>query len=255
MLPVILALCVLSAAARAEDMPVEISAAQSLEWNRALKTYTARGDVVAKKGGAEIHSDTMTASYTEGKGGTEIGKITATGSVVIDSAPYVAHGDKGVFDAVTGDAVLTGRDLKVESGAERLTARDEIRYASKAQTLTATGGATAVKGAQTLKSENLTAHFAKDAKGDMITEKIVAHGGLVITTATETITGDAGVYNVVTQSAELTGRVRIAQGQSYLEGTKATVDMKTGLSRLTADGNAATGGRVKGVFYPKKQAE
>jgi lipopolysaccharide export system protein LptA len=240
------------APAYADDIPVEISAAKSLEWDRAAHTYTARGDVVAKKGEAEIHSATMTAAYTEGKGGTEVDQLRAEGHVVVSSPPYKAYGDRAVYDTKNGDAVLTGKNLHVETGDERLSARDEIRYAAKASTLTAKGNAKAVKGPQTLSAETLTALFAKDAQGKMITKKITAAGNIVITTEKETVTGDSGVYNVPEQTAELTGHVRILQGKSFLEGTRATVDMATGVSRLFAEGDSETQGRVKGVFYSTK---
>lgn len=62
----------------------------------------------------------------------------------------------------------------------------------------------------------------------------------------------------------LTGHVRILQGDSWLEGSRANVDMATGVSQLFADPTAATkapdgtvtpasDGRVKGIFYPKSK--
>jgi lipopolysaccharide export system protein LptA len=240
---------------RADDLPVEISAAKSLEWNRAAHTYAARGDVVAKKGAVEIRSDTMTAAYTEGKNGAQVERLTAEGHVVLSSPPYTAHGDKGVYDVKSGDAVLTGQDLRVDTETEHLTARDELRYSSSTSSIRAKGAAKAVKGAQTLSADTLNAVFEKDAEGRMVTKTITAGGGIVLTTEKETVTGDSGVYDVPAQKAELTGHVRITQGQSFLEGTRAVVDMRTGVSQLYAAGTSAQDGRVKGVFYPKKSGE
>lgn len=237
----------LSLPAQAAEIPVEISAAQSLEWNRAAKTYTARKDVVAKKGDAEIRSNLLVADYTGDS--ADITKLTATGKVQISSPPYRAYGDKGVYDIASGNAVLTGGDLKVETDTDRLTAKDKIVYAANAGTLKAVGNATLLKDNRKLSAEALTAFFKKDGAGKMTTDRITADGNIVIETEKETVTGDAGTYSIATQTAELTGNVVIRQGESRLEGTRATVDMKTGISRLF--GSAENEGRVKGVFYPK----
>jgi lipopolysaccharide export system protein LptA len=83
-------------------------------------------------------------------------------------------------------------------------------------------------------------------------DKVTAQGNVVITTAREKVYGDKGTYNVPAQKAVLTGKVRIYQGKNWLEGTRAEVDMKTGISQLFAE-TRAEGGRVKGVFYPKAE--
>lgn len=235
----------------AEDAaPVTISAAKGLEWNRAAKTYTARGDVIAKKGQAEIRSDSMTASYSDADSNISISEIKATGRVVLSSPPYTAYGDEGTYDVKTGNAVLTGKDLRVEAGEERLTAKDSLAYDAGENRMTALGVATATKQGRVLKADRLIAWFDKDDKGKMVARKIEADGHISITTGKETVTGDNGVYDPVTGQAVLTGSVRIAQGQSHLDGARATVDMNTGISHLFADGKSATKGRVTGVFYP-----
>jgi hypothetical protein len=47
----------------------------------------------------------------------------------------------------------------------------------------------------------------------------------------------------------------VAADDSELEGNRATVDLATGISQLFAEGKAETQGRVRGVFYPKKQGQ
>ncbi len=63
-------------------------------------------------------------------------------------------------------------------------------------------------------------------------------------TQTDTVTGDRGVYVPDTGIARLGGNVRITRGQNQLNGAEAEVDMKTGLSRLTAGTNAQVHGLV-----------
>ena len=86
----------------------------------------------------------------------------------------------------------------------------------------------------------------------MALQKIVATGNVMITTAKEKVYGDKGIYDSPAQQADLTGNVKVYQGENMLEGTRAKVDLTTGISKLFADDNPATDGRVKGIFYPKK---
>src|SRR4051812_27606162 len=99
------------------SQPVTISAKKSLEWNRKANTYTAREDVIATQGPTTLHSDTLTAHYDDkGSGGaTNISTLDADGRVTIDAPPYTAFGDHAVYDVKTGNATLTGKDLKITS--------------------------------------------------------------------------------------------------------------------------------------------
>ena len=114
-------------------------------------------------------------------------------------------------------------------------------------------GATATRDTDQLTADTLAAFFAKDATGKLAVNKMTADGNVVIKTQKETVYGDKGVYDIPAQKAVLTGKVRIMQGNNWLQGTRADVDLKTGISQLFADNNPATENRVYGVFYPKAQ--
>ncbi len=75
-----------------------------------------------------------------------------------------------------------------------------------------------------------------------------AIGNVVITTETEVLRGERGVYNAATNVAELHENVKITRGPNVLEGTKAQVDLDTNISKIF--GGAQNGGQVRGVFYP-----
>ncbi len=239
--------------------PVEISAAKSLEWNRKEKTYTARQNVVVKQGAARMQSDLLTAHYNDDSGMTNISTLNATGNIIISSPPYTAYGDTAVYNVKTGNATLTGKDLRITTDADLLTARDKIEFFSAENRMEASGDATATHGDDTLTADTLEAYFGKDATtGKMAINKITSHGHITIKTIKETVTGDDGVYDIPTQKAVLRGKVRITQGRNWLEGTRADIDMATGISQLLGSGDAENGNRVKGVFYPselKKEKE
>lgn len=233
--------------------PVEISAKHSLEWNRKDKTYTAREDAIAKQGAFEVHARTLTAHYDDEKGTTAISQLVAAGSVTIISPPYTAYGDQAVYNVDTGNAVLTGEGLRIATPAETLTAREKIEFFGRENRAVASGGAIARRATDTLSADTMEAFFQKDAAGKTALQKITATGNVTIRTAKETVTGSRGLYDATAGKAVLTGTVRIKQGENWLEGTRAVVDLKTGISQLFGNGNAATEGRVKGLFYPKKQ--
>ncbi|MDE2335799.1 MAG: ostA-like family protein [Alphaproteobacteria bacterium] len=242
----------LAAPAQNSPQPVTISAAKSLQWDRKAKTYTAFENVVATQGNVSLHSDTLTAHYTNARGGAaDVTTLDADGNVTISAPPYTAAGDHAVYTVRTGNAVLTGKNLKITSGESVLTAKDRIEYDSRDGTMTAIGNPEAVKGSDTLTADVMRATFTKDATGKMTAQTITARGHVVIKTLSETATGDDGVYDTTTQKAVLTGHVRILQGKNLLQGTRADVDMKTGISRLSGKGDAATEGRVTGTFYPQ----
>lgn len=233
------------------SQPVEISAAHSLEWNRTAKTYTAKKNAVAVQGASRLQSDTITAHYNDANGVTDISKLVAEKNVVIQSSPYTAVGDRAEYDVKTGEAVMTGNDLKISTPAENITARDNFKFFSAENKITANGNVLAVRGADTLSADTLSAYFGKDASGKTIAQKLTAQGNVTIKTGKETATGDEGVYDLTTEKSVLTGHVKIRQGQNWLEGTRAEINMKTGLSQLFGTDNAAAGGRVTGTFYPK----
>ena len=251
----VLVFCGGAALADISPLPVEITAAKSLEWNRKAKTYTAREKVIATQGSIRLQSDILIARYNDDNGMTDISILEVEGHVVIKSPPYTATGDKAVYDVKTGNAVMTGKGLKIMTDTDIMTAEDKIEFFRSENRLTATGNATVTRSANgVIGADALSAWFVKDAAtGKMTVSSITANGHVVIKTAKETATGDSGVYDVPAQKAVLTGKVKIFQGENWLEGTRADVDMTTGISRLSGEGNLETEGRVKGVFYPTSQ--
>ncbi|MDE1152852.1 MAG: LptA/OstA family protein [Micavibrio sp.] len=257
--------------------PVEISALKSLEWNRTAKTYTARNDVIVKQGQLQITCDTLTALYRDGtadgkksvsekylgkkpaanaasEGGTDIYKMLAVGHVVIQSPPYTAYGDNATYDVEGNAAQLTGGNLRIETPTDKLTAQKSIEFFGRDNRLNAVGGAVATRGTDTLAAENLSAFFAQGPDGKTALNHMTADGNVSIKTQKDTVFGDHGTYDVAGQKAVLTGKVKIFQGENWLEGTRAEVNLVTGVSQLFGTGNVATEGRVKGIFYPKGKA-
>lgn len=83
----------------------------------------------------------------------------------------------------------------------------------------------------------------KDANTQKI-KRLVAVGGVIVTSKDQKATGDRGVFEMATNTVTLTGNVIITQGQNVMRGEKLTVDLNTNKSRLDSSQ------RVQGLFVP-----
>lgn len=231
--------------------PITIEATNGIEWSRDDKTYIARGQAVARRGDLAVRADTLTARYREtAEDQPEIFKIEAIGGVVLVSPRERVEGARGVYDIDRAMVKLTGAGLRFTSGEHVITARDSLEYWRAKELAVARGAAEVVRAQQSLRADQLTAHF-RDAEGGLSLALVEATGGVVIQTADEIARGKRGVYNAATEKAILSGDVRITRGQNQLNGARAEVDFKTGLSRMLAGGDD---GRVKGLLIPGDQS-
>lgn len=246
------------------DAPLEVTADKELEWNRADQTYIARGSAKAKQGANSIEGDVLKAYYSNensADGRTNIYKIEAFGSVIITSDGNTALGDRAVYDLRSGEAVLTGRDLKLVTANETVSAQDRITFNSITNILTADGNAVITQGDDTLRSDRFVTYFVEQ-NGQRSLSRADALGNVVITTQNETLTGDQGEYIAATNIATVTGNVKIIRGENVLTGQKGEVNLTTRKSRLfgsatlsntedkTSDGDEPKE-RVRAIFYPE----
>ncbi len=236
--------------------PIEITAGKALEWHRNDNKYIAIGQVEAKQGDTSIFSETLTADYRDGATSSmEIYRLTAEQNVRIQNPTTTLYGEKAVYEVDKAYAVMTGNNLKMESPEQVVTARDRMEYWSQKGEALAIGNAKVVRGQDTINADVIKAVFKKNAQGNNEIERLHADGHVVIVTPTETLTGDNGVYFASTNTAEITGNVKIVRGPNVLEGVRGTVDLNTNISKIFGAPEAvgATGpapGRVRGVFYP-----
>ncbi len=249
------------------NQPIEITATETVEWLRNEKQYVARKDVIVKQGPMEIHSDLLTADYREGQASSmEIWQMTAEGNVQIKDETNTAYGDKGVYDVTNGVAVLTGQDLKLVSPDQTVTASERMEYHANQRMAKAIGNATVKRARDTVKADTLTAYFKDDSAAETQAsaaansplggggniDRLEADGNVVIITPTEKLYGSKAIYNAATNTATMSGNVKIERGENTLEGARAEVDLTTNVSKMF--GSEKTGGRVRGVFFPGSES-
>lgn len=234
------------------DTPIEIDADNGIEWQQDGLVFVARGNARAIRGDVRILADELRAYYRQtNDGSTEIWRLDAIGTVRIKSAEGTAYGDKALYDVDNSILTITGKNLRLVSGKDWLTATDQLEYWEAKQMAVARGNAAAKRGDKKLNANILAAYFRKNKKGETGIYRIDAFDAVKIRTAKDQATSDRGVYNVESGIATLTGSVKIIRDNNVLNGCSADVNLNTGVSRLHS---CATGnGRVKGSFRPTKK--
>lgn len=242
-----------------DNTPLEVTADGTLEWLRDDKIFVARKNALAKQGDSSVAGETLTATYRENEGeggGMQIWKVTAAQNVVLNSGQSQAFGDDAIYNLDDGLATLTGKNLKMISPDQTVTARDKFEYWVTDGKLNAIGQAKVVRpkptgGTDILEADTISAIMEDNESGKRVLKTLEANGNVVITTPTEVITGKHGLYKAASNTADLTGGVKIVRGPNTLEGERAEVDLNTNTSKIF--GNNQPSGRVRGVFYPKSE--
>lgn len=234
------------------DEPIEITADQSLEWQRNENLFVARKNALAVQGDVSVASALLTANYRDGDDtGFEIYRVTAKSNVVINSQESKAYGDDATYDIDKGLAVMTGKNLRLITTEQTITARDQFEYWVPQGKLIAIGNAKIVRPTDTLEADTITATLKDNDQGERVLDTLEAKGNVIITTPTEVLTGNYGIYRAATNTAEITGNVVATRGPNKLEGARAEVDLTTNVSRMF--GANDNSGRVRGIFYPNTE--
>lgn len=236
-------------------LPLAIEADNGVEWRQNEQVYIARGNATAKRGDTQVRADTLTAHYRKTTDNRqEIYKIVAEGAVKITTPKETITGDTAEYMVETAVFTLKGRPVKLDNGKGVLTAAIVV-YDTKAKIANVSGGATVTEDKKKVTANRFVAYFKEEANKQAL-KRVEAFGNVVITTPTEIAKGDRGDYNAETQVATLTGNVRLTRGDNQLNGARAEVNMKSGVSRLMADagtpasGTVAPSGRVRVLIVP-----
>ena len=242
----------LGLAAGTSNQPIQVDADQGIEWRRDDNVYVARGNARASRGGVTVRGDTLTARYREkDQGGSEIYQLEAQGNVRITSANETIDADRAVYDADQGVLVMTGRNLKLTTRQDVITARDSLEYWEKRQLAVARGDAEAVREKKRIRADVLSAQLAEGANKEMKLRRVDAFGNVDVRTDQEVAKGEKGVYQIEQGTATLIGNVRITRGQNQLNGEVAEVNLNTGVSRLLSGPQ----NRTRALMVPNREPQ
>ncbi|MDE0391522.1 MAG: lipopolysaccharide transport periplasmic protein LptA [Rhodospirillales bacterium] len=115
------------------------------------------------------------------------------------------------------------------------------------------GSVNAIQGDLVLNADMLTVHYqeAGGGQGNLGVSRIDAEGNVVVTSPGETAQGQNGVYDVEQGRIDLAGGVVLHQGNNIVEGETLTMNLETGVSRVSGAGST----RVHGLFVPEEEGE
>jgi len=263
------------------NKPITIEADQGIEWQQNNHVYIARGHARATRGQATVFGDVLVAYYRPvthpgagtsapppahntsagsgdpiGGNSTEIYRLEATGNVRIATETQTVYGDHAVYDVDRTLLVVTGKHLRLETPRDTLTARDSLEWYDDKQLAVARGDAVAIRDGKHLKGDVLTATVARLPNQSSHISRVDAQGDVLVSSQDQIARGDAGVYNVDTGIATLTGRVTVTRGDNELRGQYAVVDLNNNVSRLLSappSGQLTQGkpARVQGLLIPR----
>lgn len=231
-----------------DSKAIEIEADDGIEWLRDQQQYRAYGNATARRAGVTVVADVLTAYYREEDGRQVIYRLDAEGSVVITSEGSEASGDKAVYHMDKKVAVLVGDNLQLVTDRGTITADDSLEYWEEKRIAVARGNALVIQNERRLKAGVLTAFITDPPDGGQArVTRIDATDGVHISTPSEIVTGNEGVYMVDEEKATLCGSVKITRDNNQLNGECAVVNMITGRSTLQGGGE---GGKVQGLILP-----
>jgi lipopolysaccharide export system protein LptA len=266
------------------DQPIHIEAERGIEWQQSNSLYIARGHASASRGQSSVHADTLYAYYRQTAGprnpgaeaaprgdkpaaganalmsdsSTEIYRLEAVGNVRFANPTQTAYGGHAVYDVDQAVMVLTGKNLRIETEKETVTARDSLEWYDQKQIAVARGNAIAVKEGRSIRGDTLVAEVERPENQPARIHRVDAYGNVIVASADQIARGDQGVYNLDTGIATLTGRVSVIKGDNELRGQYAVVDTNNNVSRVLAAppdmaSASADKPRVEGLLIPNRK--
>ncbi len=190
--------------------------------------------------------------YHKEKSAQSSEKITVTGpkgSLDAEGFKMWDNGDKIDF---YGNSKLIVKQTE-ESDTIIVTSQNGMEVRQTDKTLTAKGNAVLTRADNQLYADRITGYYTEiqPKKYELVSMKAVGH--VKIVTPTETITGNDAFYDMNTEKAFITGDVHVQRSEGKMNGDRAIIDMKKGVSQLEQDKalpNAT--GRVQGVLLPAR---
>jgi len=111
---------------------------------------------------------------------------------------------------------------------------DTLEVQQEEQLAIFTGNVNAVQGELNLRADRLIVYYRANAAESNAIRMIEAYGNVFLSSPTEMAQGAKGVYNLDTDTVELTGGVQLTRGDSVIRGDRLEMDLATGRSRVSS---------------------
>ena len=242
--------------------PVEVTATEGIEWRQNEQVVVARGNAHAVRDGVTIDAARLIARYRPRAGangqaapaqpggespmsGGEIWRLEAEGNVRISTETDKAQGDRAVYDMDQAVMVLTGRDLRLATPNDTITARDSLEYWSQRRMAVARGAAKVVTSDnRQITADTLVGYFLEQAPAvQPAAARPAAPSGPAIRTPGAAPGGAAGAQGAAAarrvpgegsklDRVEVFGNVEIRTEAEVVRGDRAVYSPVTGMARV-----------------------
>ncbi len=218
---------------------IYITSENGLIINQADKTVTALKNVDVYQDKSHLESQTLILDYIKSpQSKTQVRRITARDQVIATLSGQKATGNELIVYRASDEiaAVLSG-----------VSAYRQQNILSVGQLIELSGKAVLTDKENTIRADKIYALYNADAS-EM--KQVYAIGNMSATNGVQRITGNYGIYTPETKIVSVHEKVSLHEKESVLTGEYATLNLKTGISSLSAPKEGKTGGRVRGQIIP-----
>ncbi len=179
---------------------------------------------------------------------TGMNKLFTASVLLLAGLPGFAAA-QSASDRLTGMKLSNDKPIQIES--DRLDVREADGVAEF------NGNVSVVQDKTILKAGKLVVYYVKGggsaATGSAAIDRLVVSGKVYVKSETQVATGDAGTFDMKSQTLVMTGnKVVLSEGKNIATGCKLTVYMKTGQAKFeSCKGDGGGTGRVSIVVSPK----
>lgn len=222
-----------------DDKNIYITSENGLTINQLDKTITVLKNVDIIQGKSSLEAQKVILHYTKDiQGKTVVQKVTAQKNVTaVQEKHHVSGQNMTVYkDKADIDTVLQELPEKIVLDTNKV-----------GQLIVVTDNAVVKEGTNTVKANRIYAVY--DETGHVLA-KVIAFGQMNATNRQQKIVGEYGVYTPKTKIISVYEKVSLHEKESVLKGEYATLNLKTGISSLSASRNKSIKGRVKGQIIP-----
>lgn len=239
------------------DSTIQVRASNGIEWHRDRQVYIAIGDAVAVREDLTVYADRLLAHYRSEDDREDIYKVEAVGQVrIVTENGEEIFGDHAIYLLEEGALEVTGDDLLYESAEETVTARDSLEYLENAEgegpIAIARGDAFVDRAnGDQIRGDVITARFRDNEEGDSEMQEAESVGNVEVENDRVFASGNQGIYYAHNETATLEDNVKITRGNNQLNGDRAEIDLRSGVSRLLS----TEGQGVSGLISPNEDED
>lgn len=130
-------------------------------------------------------------------------------------------------------------------------AADRIELQDRQNRVVLAGNVDITQGNLRLQAARTTVAYTDAA--DLKIQRIDASGGVIVTRGTESARGNAAVYDFNRRIITMAGNVALRRNGDTLNGSRLTIDLASGVSKVDGRAGGRGPGRVSGTFAAPKR--